>query len=89
MEIVADEILNRKLHPLPAKGPVQIVARAINRHCVGIDKSYSCQDRFLTASKDSSGLLVYKFVPGTAPTTTNIVSNFSFPRQQVLVINNK
>ena len=52
---VADEILSKKLHPLPAKDPVQIVARAMNRHCVGIDKSYSCQDRFFTVSKDNSG----------------------------------
>lgn len=85
---VTDEIRNRNLHPLPAKEPVQIVARAMNRHCVGIDRSYSCQDRFFTASKDGSGLLVYKLVPGIMPAETGIISNFSFPRQQVLTINN-
>lgn len=55
---VTDEILAHKLHPLPAKDPVQIVARAMNRHCIGIDRSYSCQDRFFTASKDNTGLLI-------------------------------
>lgn len=57
---VTDEILAHKLHPLPAKDPVQIVARAMNRHCIGIDRSYSCQDRFFTASKDNTGLLIYE-----------------------------
>lgn len=85
---VTDEILGRKLHPLPAKDPVQIVARAMNRHCVGIDKSYSCQDRFFTASKDNSGSLIYKLVPGTTPTVASIIGSFTFPRQQVLTINN-
>lgn len=85
---VTDEILARKLHPLPAKEPVQIVARAMNRHCVGIDKSYSCQDRFFTASKDNSGLLVYKLVLGAAPAAMSLIGSFSFPRQQVLLINN-
>ena len=33
---VTDEILAHKLHPLPAKDPVQIVARAMNRHCIGM-----------------------------------------------------
>ena len=85
---VTDEILSKKLHPLPAKDPVQIVARAMNRHCVGIDKSYSCQDRFFTVSKDNSGSLIYKLVPGTAPDISSVIGNFVFPRQQVLTINN-
>lgn len=85
---VTDEILAHKLHPLPAKDPVQIVARALNRHCIGIDKSYSCQDRFFTVSKDNSGSLIYKFVPGTAPAAASIIGSFIFPRQQVLTINN-
>lgn len=85
---VTDEILAHKLHPLPAKDPVQIVARAMNRHCIGIDRSYSCQDRFFTASKDNTGLLIYKLVPGTVPTVASIIGSFTFPRQQVLTINN-
>lgn len=85
---VTDEILARKLHPLPAKEPIQIVARAMNRHCMGIDKSYSCQDRFFTVAKDGSGSLIYKLVPGTEPAVRSIISSFSFPRQQVLAINN-
>jgi len=85
---VTDEILACKLHPLPAKEPVQIVARAMNRHCMGIDKSYSCQDRFFTVAKDGSGSLIYKLVPGTEPTVRSIISSFSFPHQQVLAINN-
>lgn len=85
---VTDEILARKLHPLPAKEPIQIVARAIHRHCVGIDKSYSCQDRFFTAAKDNSGVLIYKLVSEAAPVSTSVISSFTFPRQQVLTINN-
>lgn len=85
---VADEILSRKVHPLPAKDPVQIVARAMNRHCIGIDRSYSCQDRFFTTSKDDTGLLIYKLVSGTAPTVASIIGSFTFPRQQVSTINN-
>ena len=72
---VTDEILAHKLHPLPAKDPVQIVARAMNRHCIGIDRSYSCQDRFFTASKDNTGLLIYKLVPGTVPTVASIIGS--------------
>lgn len=85
---ITDEILSRKYHPLPAKEPVQIVARALNRHCVGFDKSYSCQDRFFSATKDNSGTWIYKIVPSAIPTAASIIGSFSFPKQQILNINN-
>lgn len=85
---ITDEILSKMLHPLPAKEPVQIVARALNRHCTGVDKSYSCQDRYFTASKDGAGTLIYKLVQGALPTTSSLIGSFIYPRQQVLTINN-
>lgn len=85
---VAEEIIARTLHPLPAKDPVHIVTRAMNRHCTGVDRSYSCQDRFFTASKDGAGTLIYKLVPGALPTTASLIFNFTYPRQQIVTINN-
>ena len=41
---ITEEVIARGLHPLPAKQPVSIVTRAIHRHCIGIDRTYSCQD---------------------------------------------
>lgn len=87
---VTEEILARGLHPLPAKDPIQIVARAMNRHCVGFDKSYSCQDRFFSSSKDNnSGTITYKLIPGASHTETSVLESFVFPRQQLVnIINN-
>ena len=85
---ITEEIQTRKLHPLPAKEPVGIVQRALNRHCQGVDRSYSCQDRYFTAAKDSSGTQIYKVVTDAVPTATSIVGSFTYPKQQVLTINN-
>ena len=81
-KLITEEILKRKLHPLPAKVPEGIVQRAINRHCIGIDKSYSCQDRYFTASKDTSGTLIYKLVPSAVPASTSVIGSFTYPRHQ-------
>lgn len=86
-KLITEEILKRKLHPLPAKVPEGIVQRAINRHCIGIDKSYSCQDRYFTASKDSSGTLIYKLVPSAVPASTSVIGSFTYPRHQIQTIN--
>ena len=85
---ITEEILTRKLHPLPAKEPVGIVQRALSRHCIGVDRSYSCQDRFFTVAKDSAGVQIYKLSANDIPSATSIVGSFLFPRQQVLAINN-
>lgn len=86
---VTEEILSKGLHPLPAKDPVQIVARAMNRHCVGIDRSYSCQDRFFTMSKDNtSGTIIYKLVADAVHNETSILESFVYPRQQIVNISN-
>ena len=85
---VTDEIISRKLYTFSAKEPVQIVARAMNRHCLGIDRSYACQERFFSVSKDNTGTLVFKLLPGVSPKENSIIRNFTFPKQQVQIINN-
>ena len=87
---VTEEIQARGLHPLPAKDPIQIVTRAMNRHCVGFDKSYSCQDRFFSSSKDSStGTIIYKLIPSVTQSEASALESFVFPRQQLVnIINN-
>jgi hypothetical protein len=57
---ITEEVIARGLHPLPAKQPVSIVTRAIHRHCIGIDRTYSCQDRFFSKSTNKQGDTVYK-----------------------------
>lgn len=84
---ITEEILNLGYHPLPAKDPAQIVARALNRHCVGVNKSYSCQERYFTATKDSTGTLIYKCVSGISVNNPLMIDNFIYPTHQVQVIN--
>ena len=69
---VTDEIISRKLYAFSAKDPVQIVARSMNRHCLGIDRSYACQERFFSVSKDNTGTLVFKLLPGVWSVSCNI-----------------
>lgn len=84
---VTDEIVSQNLYTFSAKDPVQVVARAMNRHCLGIDRSYACQERFFSVSKDGTGTLVFKLLPGVSPKENSIIRNFSFPKQQVQIIN--
>lgn len=84
---VTDEIVAQKLYAFSAKDPVQIVARAMNRHCLGIDRSYACQERFFSVSKDNTGALVFKLLPGVSPKENSLIHNFVFPQHQVQIIN--
>ena len=84
---ITEEVIARGLHPLPAKQPVSIVTRAIHRHCIGIDRTYSCQDRFFSKSTNKQGDTVYKIAANYSTTTTVIAETFVFPRQQIAAIN--
>ena len=84
--MITDEILKQKLHPLPAKEPVGIVQRALNRHCQGVEKSYSCQDRYFTSSKDASGTQIYK-LGSNLPNNSSLIRSFVYPKHQVQTIN--
>ena len=79
--MITDEILKQKLHPLPAKEPVGIVQRALNRHCQGVEKSYSCQDRYFTSSKDASGTQIYK-LGSNLPNNSSLIRSFVYPKHQ-------
>lgn len=84
---ITEEVIARGLHPLPAKQPVSIVARAIHRHCIGVDRSYSCQDRFFSRSTNSQGDTIYKIAANYGTTVSTIAETFYFPRQQIAAIN--
>ena len=84
---ITEEVIARGLHPLPAKQPVSIVTRAIHRHCIGIDRTYSCQDRFFSKSTNKQGDTVYKIAANYSTTTTAIAETFVFPQQQIAAIN--
>lgn len=85
---ITDEILALKYRSFPAKDPVQIVVRALNRHCIGFTKNYCCIDRFFTASKDKNGTYIYKY-PNDSTSSENISGdNFTFPSHQIQAINN-
>ena len=75
---ITEEVIARGLHPLPAKQPVSIVTRAIHRHCIGIDRTYSCQDRFFSKSTNKQGDTVYKIAANYSTTTTAIAETLSF-----------
>lgn len=84
---ITDEILARNLHPLPAKQPIGIVSRAIARHCIGVDRSYSCQDRYFSKSTNSMGTPIYKIAANYDTAATTLADNFVFPQQQIAAIN--
>ena len=85
-KMITDEIIKRELHPLPAKVPVGIVQRALNRHCIGFEKSYSCQDRYFTVSTDATGTQIYK-LGENRPNSSSLIQNFVYPRHQVNILN--
>lgn len=82
---ITNEIIEKKLRAIPAKDPVAIVTRAINRHCIGIDRSYSCQDKFFSAGKDGTGTTIYKVA--SSPSSKTPSYDFVYPQQQIGVIN--
>lgn len=85
---ITDEILKRKLYAFSAQKPEEIVARALNRHCKGIDRSYSCQEKYFTMSKDKTGSTnIYKIIPGSLELEAGIAATFSYPRNQINLIN--
>ena len=85
---ITEEIIARNLHPLSAKDPVAIITRAIMRHCIGIDRSYSCQDRYFSRSTNNKNETIYKIAANYDTTATSFTDNFVFPQQQIIAINN-
>lgn len=84
---ITEEIQRKHLHQLVAKKPEEIVARALNRHCKGIDRSYSCQEKYFTMSKDSTGTSVYKNIPNALELDAGILESFVYPTHQIHAIN--
>ena len=85
---ITDEILKRKLYVFSAQKPEEIVARALNRHCKGVDRNYSCQEKYFTMSKDKTGSTnIYKIIPGSLELEVGIAASFTYPRNQINLIN--
>ncbi len=85
---ITDEIQNRNLYEFKAKKPEEIVARALNRHCKSVDRSYSCQEKFFTMSKNKTGTAnIYKIIPGSLELDRGVMAEFEYPKHQVSVIN--
>ena len=85
---ITDEILAKNLYSFKAQKPEEIVARAINRHCKGVDRNYSCQEKYFTMSKDKTGSVnIYKIIPGSLELDKGIAETFSYPKHQVSIIN--
>ena len=78
---ITDEIISRNLYTFKAQKPEEIVARALNRHCKGIDRGYSCQEKYFTMSKDKTGYVnVYKNIPNSLELDRGIASIFEYPQ---------
>ena len=86
---ITEEIISRKLYSFKAQKPEEIVARALNRHCKGIDKSYSCQEKYFTMSKDKTGFAnIYKNIPNSLELDRGIAQTFEYPQYKVSLLNN-
>lgn len=85
---ITDKIIARKLYSFSAKDPVGIVTRAIVRHCIGIDRSYSCADKYFTVSKNGVGLQIYKLAANVPDISSGIAETFVYPSDQIASINN-
>lgn len=85
---ITDEITSRNLYTFKAQKPEEIVARALNRHCKGVDRSYSCQEKYFTVSKDKTGSVnIYKYIPNSLEIDKGIAETFEYPQHQVGILN--
>ena len=84
---ITDEIIAGKLYYFAAKDPVGIVTRAIMRHCIGIDRSYSCSDKYFSMSKNGVGSRIYKLAANAPEISSGIAETFVYPREQIAAIN--
>lgn len=84
---ITDEILKRKLYAFNTDKPENIVGRAIRRHCVGVEKSYSCPEKFFSCVKTNGEKDKYRLcVPESE--IGIVLREFSYPKTQVQSINN-
>lgn len=87
IKAITDEIIERKLFTFTYKDPQDIVMRAIRRHCVGINKRYSCQERYFSSTKNNSaGEIIYKLNLSDSKIGMRL-EQFSFPKYRVQRIN--
>lgn len=85
---ITDEITSRNLYTFKAQKPEEIVARALNRHCKGVDRSYSCQEKYFTVSKDKTcSVNIYKYIPTSLEIDKGIAETFEYPQHQVGILN--
>lgn len=84
---ITDEIVSRHLYNFIYQQPQEIVSRAIRRHCFGVEKNYSCQERYFSSTRAvPSGETVYKLNMSDSEIAAHI-RQFSFPAHHVQLIN--
>ena len=77
---ITDKIISRNLYTFKAQKPEEIVARALDRHCKGIDRNYSCQEKYFTRSKgNTSSVNIYKHIPNSLEFDRGIAETFEYP----------
>ena len=85
---ITDEITSRGLYTFKAQKPEEIVARALNRHCKGVDRNYSCQEKYFTVSKDKTASVnIYKVIPNSLEIERGIAETFEYPQHQIGILN--
>lgn len=85
---ITKEIMERELYSFAAKAPVEIVNRAIMRHCIGIDRSYSCTDKYFSVSRNGAGSQIFKLAVNFPEIRSGIAEVFVYPKDQIAAINN-
>ena len=84
-EITA-EIIRHSLYAFSSQNPENIVTRAIRRHCVGVEKSYSCTERFFSCIKTVGQKDRYRLAMPVKD-IIRTTSEFSYPKAQIQSIN--
>ena len=85
---ITDKIISRNLYTFNAQKPEEIVARALDRHCKGIDRNYSCQEKYFTRSKgNTSSVNIYKHIPNSLEFDRGIAETFEYPQYKVGLLN--
>ena len=85
---ITDKIISRNLYTFKAQKPEEIVARALDRHCKGIDRNYSCQEKYFTRSKgNTSSVNIYKHIPNSLEFDRGIAETFEYPQYKVGLLN--
>lgn len=84
---ITDIVKARNLFDFKSNNPCSIVDRALNRHCKGVDRSYSTNDKYFSREKESDGLFRYKLVCDLAEVEAKLGKRFQFPAHEVNKIN--